>query len=66
MESLRSDEFKESSLYRLLSNNENYSLDLVEKVNSLLHEQPELAELTDKSDGSFFHLVSRRCKGNEK
>ena len=64
--SISSDQFHTNPLYELLANQTNYSEELLDEVTTILHEQPELAQLTHPIEGSYFHLVCRNSNDQER
>lgn len=60
------DQFYDNRIYQLLTNQSIYSKDLLQELNSLLHEQPELARLSHKTEGSYFHIICRNSNDQEK
>ncbi|CAF0846921.1 unnamed protein product [Rotaria sp. Silwood1] len=62
---LRSDPFYNNRLYKLLSNRTMYSNELLQQLNSLLHEEPELATFDHPKEGSYFHIICRNSNGQE-
>lgn len=52
-------------LYRILTNENGFHVDSVNQVNCLLHEQHEIAELTDPNEGSLFHVICRNSKNQK-
>jgi len=63
---LRTDLFYNNRLYKLLSNSIIYSNELLQQLNLLLHEEPELVECSHPNEGSFFHIICRNSNGQEK
>ena len=63
---MSTEHFYTNDLYRLLANQSNYSNELLQEVNAILHEQPELAHLSHSTDGSYFHIVCRNCNEHDK
>jgi hypothetical protein len=63
---LRTDLFYNNRLYKLLSNSSIYSNELLQELNALLHEEPELIEFNHPNEGSFFHIVCRHSNRQEK
>ena len=63
---LRSHRFYDNRLYTLLANGLSYSDELLQQINFLLHEQPDLAEIIHPKQGSLFHTVCRNSNGQEK
>jgi hypothetical protein len=57
--SSRNDRFYNNRLYKLFSNSTIYSYELLQELNSLLHEEPELVECNHPKEGSFFHIICR-------
>lgn len=64
--SISSDQFHTNPLYQLLANQTNYSEELLEEVNTILHEQPELAQQSDPIEGSYFHLICRNSNDQDR
>jgi hypothetical protein len=62
----KADLFHNNRLYKLLSNQSIYSDELLQQLNSLLHEEPDLAEHTHPKEGSFFHVICRNSNNQEK
>ena len=62
---LKKNSFDNNRLYRLLSNPSVYSTELLEQINSLLHEHSNLAGLHHPKEGSYFHIVCRNSRGHE-
>ena len=60
------DPFHRNRLYQLLADEGSYSLERLEQLNELLHEQPELAEITHPQQGSYFHLICQHANDQEK
>ena len=63
---LRNDRFYNNPLYKLLSNQSIYSNELLQQINSLLHQQPDLAEISHRKEGSYFHIICRNSNNQEK
>ncbi|CAF1255872.1 unnamed protein product [Rotaria sordida] len=63
--SLNNDPFYNNRLYKLLSNRRMYSIELLQQLNSLLHEEPELATFNHPKEGSYFHIICRNSNGQE-
>ncbi|UJR23215.1 hypothetical protein I4U23_026234 [Adineta vaga] len=61
----KTDKFYNNPLYRLLSNRTLNSNELLEQLNSLLHEQPDLVEFTHPKEGSYFHVVCHNFNRQE-
>jgi hypothetical protein len=57
--SLEKDPFYTNRLYELLSNHSNYSDDILQEINGILHEEPGLAGLSHPIEGSYFHILCR-------
>ncbi len=64
--SRRSGRFYNNRLYKLLSNQSNYSNELLQQLNSLLHEEPDLIEFTHPNEGSYFHVICRNSNNQKK
>jgi hypothetical protein len=64
--SVKSDPFYNNRLYQLLSNHSIYSNEFLQELNSILHEQPELAGLNHPVEGSYLHFLCRTCSEQEK
>ncbi len=62
----RTDLFYNNRLYKLLSNSKIYSNELLQQLNLLLHEEPELVEYNHPNEGSFFHIICRNSNHQEK
>jgi hypothetical protein len=62
----RTDLFYNNRLYKLLSNPSIYSNELLQQLNFLLHEEPELVEYNHPNDGSFFHIICQNSNRQEK
>lgn len=62
----RTDAFVNNPLYKLLSQPSMYSLEILDQLNVLLHQQPELAECHQRKEGTFFHLICRKSHYQEK
>jgi hypothetical protein len=62
----KSDPFYNNRLYQLLVNNSVYSKELLQEVNTILHEEPELAGLYHPTEGSYFHVICRNSNEQEK
>ena len=58
--------FYENRLYKLLANRSTYSHKLLQRVNRLLHAEPELGQRTHEVEGSYFHVVVQRFDDSEK
>jgi len=58
--------FKNNRLYELLISPSVYTIDNLNDINSILHEQPELASLTDPIHGSYFHILCQKTNEQEK
>ncbi|CAF3648034.1 unnamed protein product [Rotaria socialis] len=63
--SVTSDLFYNNCLYQLLTKNSVYTEDLLQELNSILHEQPELARLCHPIEGSYFHVICRNSNEQE-
>jgi hypothetical protein len=63
---LKNDPFYNNRLYNLLSNQSIYSNELLQQLNSLLHEEPNLAECIHPKQGSYFHIICRNSIDQEK
>lgn len=64
--SISSDQFHTNRLYQLLVDRTNYSEELLGEVNTILHAEPELAQLTHPIEGSYFHLVCQNSNDQER
>lgn len=64
--SIATDDFHTNRLYQLLVNQSNYSNELLKEVNSILHEQPELAHISHSIEGSYFHIVCQNANEQDK
>jgi hypothetical protein len=64
--SVKSDPFHNNRLYQLLTNHSMYSNEILKEVNSILHEQPELAGLSHPIEGSYFHIICRNFNAHER
>jgi len=62
----RSDLFYNNRVYKLLSKSELDSNDVLQELNSILHEEPDLVDCTHPNEGSFFHLICRKSQRNDK
>ncbi|CAF4754813.1 unnamed protein product [Rotaria sp. Silwood1] len=60
-----SDPFCNNRLYQLLTQRSIYSKDVLQELNSILHEQPELARLCHPIEGSYFHIICRNSSEQE-
>ncbi|CAF1511792.1 unnamed protein product, partial [Rotaria sordida] len=58
--------FYNNRLYHLLTQRSINSKDLLQELNSILHEQPELAGLCHPIEGSYFHIICRNSSEQEK
>ena len=58
--------FYDNRLYKLLANRSTYSHKLLQRVNRLLHVEPELAQRTHENEGSYFHVVVQRFDDSER
>ncbi|CAF2886304.1 unnamed protein product [Rotaria sp. Silwood2] len=63
--SLKDDPFYNNRLYKLLSNRIIYSNELLQRLNSLLHQEPNLATFSHPKEGSYFHIICRNSNGQE-
>ncbi|CAF3031858.1 unnamed protein product [Rotaria sp. Silwood2] len=63
--SLKDDPFYNNRLYKLLSNRIIYSNELLQQLNSLLHQEPNLATFSHPKEGSYFHIICRNSNGQE-
>ncbi|CAF0982468.1 unnamed protein product [Rotaria sordida] len=63
--SVTSDPFYNNRLYHLLTQRSINSKDLLQELNSILHEQPELAGLCHPIEGSYFHIICRNSNEQE-
>ena len=64
--SVKTDPFHTNRLYELLTNQSSYSEEILQEVNAVLHEQPELARRSHSIEGSYFHIVCRNSSEQEK
>jgi len=64
--SIKTDPFYNNRLYQLLANHSIYTNELLQEVNSIIHEQPELAGLSHPTEGSYFHIICRNSSEQEK
>lgn len=62
----KTDPFYRTRLYQLLADERSYSLERLEQLNALLHEEPEMAEITHPQQGSYFHLICQHSDDREK
>ncbi|CAF1667014.1 unnamed protein product, partial [Rotaria sordida] len=63
--SVTSDPFYNNRLYHLLTQRSINSKDLLQELNSILHEQPESAGLCHPIEGSYFHIICRNSSEQE-
>ena len=61
----KTDPFYRNRLYQLLADERSYSLERLEQLNVLLHEEPEMAEVTHPQQGSYFHLICQHSDEQE-
>jgi ankyrin repeat protein len=52
--------FYNNPLYKLLTNQTLDSNELLEQLNALLHEQPDLVEFTHPKEGSYYHFICQK------
>lgn len=62
----RNEPFYNNQLYQLLTKATIHSNEALHELNSILHQQPELASLTHPIDGTYLHVISRRSAEHEK
>ena len=58
--------FYNNPLYKLLYNHSTYSDELLQQLNTLLHQDSDLATLDHPKKGSYFHIIIRNSHGQEK
>lgn len=49
--------FHQNRIFQLIGKCQIYTNEILRELNEILHEQPDLAEMTNVHDGSYFHLV---------
>ena len=64
--SSKTDRFYNNRLYQLLINRSVYTIETLQELNSILHEEPELARLSHEVEGSYFHVICRNSNEQEK
>ncbi|CAF0917041.1 unnamed protein product [Adineta ricciae] len=59
------DRFRSNQLYKLLSTHPLNPDELLQQVNTLLHQQPDLVEMKHPKDGSYLHVVCQNFHQQE-
>ncbi|CAF3981791.1 unnamed protein product [Adineta steineri] len=59
------DRLYKNRLYKILSNQSNYSDTTLQELNSLLHEQPDLVDFTHPIEGSYYYVTCRNSHSQD-